>query len=306
MNPTAILTGDWHLTDKQPIARTDNYWEIQWKKVNFIKDLQIKYNCPILHAGDMFHKYTTNSKLINEAIHYLPNNIILVAGNHDLRNHNMELIEESAISTLWKVFQDGINIMRLPCNEIIWGEIQVNGFSWNQELKNIKKEKGIKKHICLTHTYTYKKKLDYPGMKAIEGSNLLKQYPEYDLIITGHNHQGFVIEKDDRLLVNPGSIMRQHADQADYKPRIYLWYAKDNSIEAIYLPIKSGVISREHLIKKQERDERLNNFVSRLITDEDIDLSFERNVEILMNKPNVRKPVKQMTEESLEHGINRL
>jgi hypothetical protein len=47
MKPTAILTADWHLRDTQPICRTDDFWESQWIKANYIMELQRKYGCPV-------------------------------------------------------------------------------------------------------------------------------------------------------------------------------------------------------------------------------------------------------------------
>ena len=62
--------------------------------------------------------------------------------------------------------------------------------------------------------------------------------------------------------MNPGSIYRMEASQENHKPRVYLWYAETNTVEPVYIPIESGVISREHLETKEERDIRINAFIS--------------------------------------------
>ena len=72
-----------------------------------------------------------------------------------------------------------------------------------------------------------------------------------------------MVKYKDRLLVNPGSITRQTADQAEHKPRVYLWFAETNSVTAEYLPIKTDVITKEHLEIKAERDMRMEAFISR-------------------------------------------
>jgi hypothetical protein len=67
------------------------------------------------------------------------------------------------------------------------------------------------------------------------------------------------------------------ADEVDYQPRVYLWYAKENTVEPVYLPIKKDVISREHLEQKERRDQRIDAFISQL-NNWEIDISFEENL----------------------------
>ena len=52
----AIITADLHLRDTIPVCRVDNYLEAQNKKLAFIKDSVLKNNCPLIVAGDVFHK----------------------------------------------------------------------------------------------------------------------------------------------------------------------------------------------------------------------------------------------------------
>ena len=65
-NIDAILTGDWHLREDTPICRTDDFQTAQWEKVRIISDLQKKYNCPVIHSGDLFHQIINmmNSNLL--------------------------------------------------------------------------------------------------------------------------------------------------------------------------------------------------------------------------------------------------
>jgi len=206
IRPDRILTSDLHLREDAPICRTDDFWKAQWIKVNFIKKLQEKYQCPVLCAGDVFHHWKPSPYLISEAIKYLPNDFKAIYGQHDLPQHNIQLHHKSGLDTL----KTASKLEILP--------------------------------------------------------KLLKKYAEYDLIVTGDNHKPFVEKHEGRLLVNPGSLTRQAADQINHKPRIYLWYAKTNTVKPIYLPITNDVISREHIEVKQERDKRIDAFVERLDT----------------------------------------
>ena len=51
---SAILCGDVHLREDSPICRTDDVWAAQWKKIDFISDLQKTHDCPVLCSGDLF------------------------------------------------------------------------------------------------------------------------------------------------------------------------------------------------------------------------------------------------------------
>ena len=249
-NPTAIISPDWHLRIDQPICRTDDFWEAQWKAIKFIFDTQRKFNyIPILHPGGLFHKWKPEYLILNTLFEKGLTNLIIVPGNHDLKNHNIVLISHSGISIL-EMFDESINLLlgNAPCryyhtdstNFIIHGYPWMMNPSFYDNYPNLT-DAGVDhyqvKHIALIHILTYKKKSLWPGMEAMEGSDLLNKMQGYDLIVSGHNHKGFVIKKDGRLLVNPGCLTRQTADQSDYKPRVYLWYAETNEVEKVYLPI---------------------------------------------------------------------
>lgn len=140
----------------------------------------------------------------------------------------------------------------------------------------------------------------WPGCTDLPAERLLDKFPQFDLIVTGHNHKAFVVEKDGRVLVNPGSLTRQEADKDEHKPRVYLWYAKSNTVTPVYLPIEKNVISREHLDRVKERDERISAFVERLDTDWQIGISFEENLERFEKENKVRKSVMEIIWRALE------
>lgn len=279
----AILTGDWHLQEKQPIARTDNFWETQWKKLDFISNLQKKHDCPVMHSGDLFDHWKPSPELLAKAIEHLPKQFWTIIGNHDAPQHNLELFHKCGINVLEKA---GV-LTVLP------------GAHWRQD--NIYPIEQNNKLIAVWHTMTYQGKKPWPDCTDPKAVKLLRKYSEYNLILTGHNHQSFVEYYEDRCLVNPGSIFRLTADQKDFKPRVFLWYADTNTVEPVYLPIEKDVISSEHLEVKKERNERIDSFVSTLDTDWKAKLSFEENLEKLKNKNKIRSAVMSIIYEALEN-----
>jgi len=276
-NPDAILTSDWHLREDTPVCRTDNFWEAQWKKVDFVSELQKKYDCPVYHAGDLFHTWKPSPYLLSKTIEHLPDGFYTVYGNHDLPQHSIELKEKCGVYTLWKaralkVFQQG---------------------HWNDTPNNSLDFDIGEKQVYVWHKFVYVGKEPFPGAKG-KARSIMKKYSQFDLILTGDNHQSFVYPVDDRLLVNPGSLMRQEAGQIDFKPSVYLWFAEDNSVERVYLPIDETAVSREHIVKVEERDERMDAFISKLNDDIKTTLSFEENIKRFLAKNRMRKPVKDI------------
>ena len=90
------------------------------------------------------------------------------------------------------------------------------------------------------------------------------------------------------------------ANQIDHKPSVYLWYAEDNSIERVYLPIADDVISREHIDVANERNERIESFVNRLKETEELGLSFESNMKEFFKTNKTRRKVMEKVWEAME------
>lgn len=294
-NPSAILCGDFHLRETIPVCRTDeDFWITQWTKVAFIKGLQQRYHCPVIHSGDVFEHWKPSPFLLSMAISYLPDNFQTVYGNHDLPNHSIDLEYKCGVNTLRAA--EKIKILL----ETHWGQKPVNGtllFPTDPD-----------RHVIVWHVMTWQGKLPWPGCTDPSAMQMLKDLPKVagfgrcDLLLTGHNHKTFVEEHKGRLLVNPGSLMRQDADQVDHKPCVFLWYAKTNEVEQVFIPIAKGVISREHIEHKQEHDVRINAFVERLNISKLQGFDFNKNMEQFEKTNHVRKSVMDIIWKAIEGG----
>jgi DNA repair exonuclease SbcCD nuclease subunit len=274
--PMFIATADWHLREDTPICRTDDFWAAQWAKVEFVRGLQEKHNCPVLHAGDLFHQWKASPYLLSECIQRLPEKMYVVYGNHDLPQHNLDLSIKSGLRVL---VEAGILNLLEECH---WGKIPEKGsllFPINDA------------SVLVWHVFTYQGKSPWPGCTAMTGDQILKKYTDFDIIITGDNHKTFVVEDGSRLLINPGSLSRQTADQDDHKPVVFLVYPDPPYYEAIQIPIDAGVVSREHLDRVEERDERIDAFVSQLNDNWEIALNFEENLKRFANNNQIRQSV---------------
>lgn len=259
--PTAILTADWEFREEAPVCRTDDYLKAMIAKVDFVSDLQQKYDCEVWHAGDLFEHWKPSPLLLTQIINIIPDRFFTVFGNHDLPQHNLNLMYKSGIMTL--AAAEKLRI--IECGH--WGEeIRL----WYKTYRAVSVWHGM--------AWT-EKEPPYPGLdKTSHAKSLLKKYPQFDLIVTGHNHQCFVEEYEGRLLVNPGSLMRSTADQIDHEPSIFLWYKETNEVEQIKIPIEQGVITREHIDKTKDRDERIEAFVEKLNNDWETEVNYKENL----------------------------
>jgi len=280
---SAILTGDWHLREDTPTCRTDDFQAVQWKKVQFISYLQKNHDCPVLHSGDLFNHWKPSPWLLSMAMQYLPNRFFTIFGNHDLPQHSLELANKCGIYALEKAnkldIYDGCH----------WGQIPSKNSWWYQD-----------RDILVWHVMNYQGKEPWPGCTDMKAGGILRKYKDYDLILTGHNHIPFVEEYQGRVLVNPGCITRQSADQVDFRPRVYLWFADTNTVELVYLPIEEDVVTRDHLDGKAERDNKIDAFISRLNDDFVGTLSFEENLETFKKENQIREKTMEIIYKALE------
>ena len=297
-NPTAILMSDVHIRESTPECRTDDFLATFERKLNFVKDLQKKHdNIPLLIAGDLFHHWKNSPFLLSWALRNLPDNIITIPGQHDLQAHSLENVDKSSI----KVLEEAGKLTLLIRDSIYRKALTsaVVGFPWGIQLEGTTISGEHK--IALIHYLVYKGKEPFPGAseKGGTGKQIIKKMPGFDLIVSGDNHQTFVERVGDQLLVNPGSFMRTTAAQIDHKPCVFLWRASDNEIEQVFLPIEKNVISREHIDLENEKDERIESFVSRLKDNVEITLSFKSNLDRFVNKNKVREGIQNIIKRCL-------
>ena len=267
----AILTADWHIMEHQPPCRTDNFFLEQFYKMDQISILQEKYNCPVLHAGDLTEKARPSLYLVKLLMSRIPNKFFTILGNHDLPNHNIELFEKCAIALL----SNSDKLTVLPFKH--YGEKEYEECSLT--IKN--------KEILITHEMVWQGKSPWPGCTDPEIHELFDMYPDADLILSGHNHKTMTVEQDGRLIVNPGSLTRHKADQTEHRPCVFLYDSIKNKAVPHYLKINADVMSREHIEVQKSKDLRLQKFIDNLKINDTKNISFEKNVERLLKDNKV-------------------
>lgn len=283
-----IVTADWHLTERNPVCRVDDFQTAQWNKVEQVLYLQKELRCPVIHAGDLFDHWKPSPFLLSQTIHHLPDDFYTNYGNHDLPEHSLDQKERSGLNVLIEAGK----AHRLACGD--WGSLKP------ESLPEFIPE--FLPSIGIWHGMVWKGKTPpWPGAEGFSAQELLKQHPEFRLIITGHNHQSFVEELDGRVLINPGSLTRQKADQVNHQPRVYIVEIKGKRVyyEEYLFEVKKEAVSREHIEREQQHEEHMSQYISRLrFTGKK--LSFTDNVETFLNQNTVKKEVEEIILKSIQ------
>ena len=295
-----LIIGDLHIRATNPRYRIDNYYETMLGKLNFIFSLAEKENCEaILQPGDFFDSPDQSNKveiaLINLLNKYsIP--VYTVFGQHDTKfrqlfNTTLSVLEAAGVVTILN--SDPI---RYDSN------INIYGASWGEEIPGVIDKNAI--NILLIHKMIVKDTPLWPGqMDYITAKSALLKYDDYDLIVSGDNHQHFTYgKKFGSLLINCGSLMRTTIAQRDHFPTVYIVGTDTGEAVQHLIPIKpiEEVMNLELADEAKERNEALEVFMKGLTSDYGIELNFEENLKNLMIENETPSHIKKLANNILE------
>jgi len=295
MKPDLIFSADWHLRLDTPTCWTGNFLESQAEAITFVVDKAKKYKCPIVIVGDLGHRALWENKLERMFIELTKGvKIFVIAGQHDLVNHQLSKWRDGGIGVLHEA--EAIKMINTIESNFSY---ELYPFHYGMKLKSYRNTKQGPRIIALPHQMVIEDNPLWPGQEASTGNKLLKSFPIYDLIVTGDNHLPFVAKQGRRLLVNCGSLQRQTAAQIDHRPRVYLWEAESNTVNPVYLPYNEKAVSRKHIKQVEDRDQRMEAFISHVSSDYEISLSVKNNLKKFFESNRIQKRVKQKVYEAI-------
>jgi DNA repair exonuclease SbcCD nuclease subunit len=249
-----VCCADLHLRPDKPPCRVESpeeWVDNQLRKLSFILEFAAKNHATVLVAGDVCHRATGwpswfFSRVIDifKAWPEASVSVYTIPGQHDLPYHQLSQLDRSNLGVL---LSSGAvkECTAWGLMGLAWGEdLQLVGFAWGEDLQA---EKGAS--IAMAHLMVLKSKKDavYPGQveSAAMATDLLKRFPNYNLIVTGDNHQPFAAQYEGRWLVNPGSMTRQRTTET-HSPGFYLYDDATNMVERIPLPHDPNAVTDAH------------------------------------------------------------
>jgi DNA repair exonuclease SbcCD nuclease subunit len=309
-----LLLSDPHFRDDRPQYRIDDYQETQFTKMKWIIDTAKEQKCSyIIIAGDLFNSPRLSYFLTQRYIELfkLSPPILAVYGQHDLLFHTEYL------NTPYKTFVAAKACIHLAedgfiCNPKESHHIVAYGCPWNKKVPYPKHGEQNFNILVIHKLFLHNKPL-FPGQDAPYALDFLKKNPEFNLIVSGDNHQFFTIihkvDKNAHYQVNCGSMMRQSIDQINYQPMVVLYDSATNMITNLMIPIKPGnkVFNIKEADRRKERKDSLDAFVEKISgTTEISGLDFLNNLNERLNKDDIDPQLKALGEEVIRDAAANL
>lgn len=315
--PIAILLGDIHLSHLPPVFRSTeaDWYDTQAYYLNQISGLAHRLDVTtVVCAGDIFDRPDPPPRLINLAIEHLPKGMYAIPGNHDLPNHNIDDIYNSAYGVL--ILAEVINDMSIQTHkEVKVTEdlyLQLWGFPFGRTIRppsSAPEDDYNFIDLCVAHKFIWKNGEDAdvkPEGGNITGIDLSK----YDAAVFGDNHRGFQHiwkrKKAECSVFNCGTFMRRTSREQKYQPRMGVLY-DDSSIEPYYLEVSNDQFLTDrpdNIILDAELSshelQKLSEFLNAVGDVAASDLEFRLTVRDWMRQQNEGKLVKQIIKELMD------
>lgn len=292
-----IITADWHLREDRPRCRKDEDWiKTQKKALEQVADICIKKNSDLFLVGDVFHKFSEfrmvvyiqklAQKLKKDSL-----SLYYLCGNHDNLYHSSLNIDKSAIGLLKNsenCFYIKDYFEKLDCDDS------------NYSSSNFDEEDNYNAQIVFKHTLTIPEEDKNPLIECETPESLVKKFPDAKYIFTGDYHKNFCKKIKNTYVINPGCLLRQASDMKDYQCGVYFVDTDKDIQEFIHITDNEELVDDSYILKENERDDRISNFVDKLKDTKNISLDFVSNVEESIRRNNLDENIVSVINELME------
>lgn len=307
IKPIAVLVSDIHLSKRPPPCRTDKY---KWMDVmhDYLKQLEepsLRFNIPIVAAGDIFDEWNSDAELINFAMLHVPK-MYAIPGQHDLPYHSLDQIEKSAY---WSLCLNG-NITNLPADSITYPtesrKLGLVAFPWGATVAPFDRESRYclhpeKVHLAVVHKYIWQRGHGYVGAdKKYSKSAYKKSLNGFDAALFGDNHKRFLTKIGDTHVLNNGGFMIRKSDELEARPG-YGLLMSDGTIMKVALDTRMDDF--QHIEKMEETEVGIDTsalFEELKEAGAEGSLDFRETVNRLADASEITNEAKDIIKEALE------
>lgn len=247
-----IVLSDLHIVSNNPICRKDNLVDVQWGKLEWVFNWAAENNCNILMPGDI-HAHSNSYYVLNNLISILKKykdivDVYCVFGQHDMKyrnttDTNLQILINSG---LIKHCSNDPYVIESGISHRIWGAdwqdsipIPVNNYVVN---------------ILVIHSSISPAAL-FKGQNYIDAKSFLQQNKKFNLIACGDVHRKFSLEKEGRLILNSGPLLRREADQYNFENNPGFWFIDliDMTFKFIEIPCSKAedCLKKDHIERKK-------------------------------------------------------
>lgn len=263
---------DWHLREKNPRCRTDNFFVALITKSAFLFNTMRQYQPDIKEtlylcvAGDIFDVNPPSEFIKRWLIGICREyniHLIVIFGQHDLTNHDLGswertglgVIQAAGICTILPIHGTRLRVDGVDFTGVHFGQTDIPA--------NKDRQDNSIPQVLMIHRMLIDEPL-WKGQNAEGAEYLLSDNTQYDLILSGDNHQSFTYTIGNRHLINGGSVMRMTSAQMDHQPKLWRYDTKLKTIEYFELPINKDAVSADHISNIVDDPERMTAFVTYL------------------------------------------
>lgn len=291
-----ILCADLHLSHSPPIARScEDWYGVMERQLKELRQLARRYDCPILCAGDVLHRWNEPAELINFLIDVMPK-MYSVAGNHDLRHGNYDDIHKTAYWTL----VEAKTIVNIHPDKSVWAEsrnqlIPLYGFPHGFPVILHSSVYDNEFNIAVIHSYVWEEGKGHPG--ALESQRIgayADRLKGYDVALFGDNHKTVLGKAGDCQVFNSGGFFRRNIDEQSHRPCVGLLHA-DKTITKHFLDV-----SKDKFIESDNETVGLDasGFIEELSALNDETIDFRASILRVLEKAS--KEVREIVLEAMD------
>jgi len=286
--PKLVASADWHITDRTPRSRKDNYPETQFKKIQWILDFARSHQADIAVAGDIFDaptcSFTLFNKYLNMFLEY-PFSIRICAGQHDIHNHDLSTIKDTPLGSL------------LYAGAVTYGDgNQIECVSWEDTPEEIG-------NVLVMHKGVTPEEPPFFMRDAVSIAQTFKLWPSYRCRIFGDYHTPSLrIDPMRGISLNCGSLMRMNKEQIEYKPSVWLIDTDNWIVEEVPIPIEPtdqvfDLVKLQRAEQNKEKVEIETGKLARLLGKHNNQVDFKDVVDAICKEMKVDEDVIEVLDE---------
>lgn len=275
---------DTHYTARNPANRKDTLFLTALEKTKEIINIGIQHNVDAyLHGGDFFDSPDISDNvagIVGEVYKEFPEKVIVIPGNHDIRNNNIISLDQTKLGLLGRLgivkvlnYGERIILEKNGKKLQITGSPSDFGINRNKQMFILKeKDADIDIAVHMAHAMILRGDANFGDYVPI---NEIQNETKADVTLSGDFHLGFeTVEYQGKHFVNPGAMIRKYSflEEINRTPQVALITIDDNkkiTVELIPLSVaKPGneVLDRSKIILMREYETKILEFKQSITT----------------------------------------
>lgn len=270
------IIGDIHYSDKNPVARLDNYGDAIINKLLEVSALVSNKELDVVVCvGDLFHRPEVSIVELIKIVNVFDTfdcPVHIVPGNHDIFGYNVETITRTSLylvslccRNVSLIFEKSIVPLNNTCitGQPYTKDVDVNGYGYSTSMTLHPVTTDLLK-LHVAHGMLL------PTKPVFDKYTLINDVvTTADIVVAGHYHTGWKsVEKNGTLFINNGALCRRDASESELNRKVVLTIIevdknKKYSVEVV--PLAQAlpgdvVLTREHLERKEDIAVELDEF----------------------------------------------